>query len=120
MNPADWATKPRLASELGVDSFWQSGPRFLSEDFANWPIRQDFKTCTLEGELKLNVTHVVLQVSEDVRGKLDKLLQDTSSARKLFRIVAHAFKWHSISQNSVDRLIKGVLNVKDIDKARKF
>ena len=67
LNPADWATKPRFASELGVGSFWQSGPSFLSEDFSSWPVRQDFKTCTLEGDLKVHISYVTSMFSEELK-----------------------------------------------------
>ena len=37
LNPADWATKPRVVSDLAADGFWQRGPKFLREDFSSWP-----------------------------------------------------------------------------------
>ena len=47
LNPADWATKPRCATELGRGSFWQQGPSFLTKSFEDWPVRHDFKLETL-------------------------------------------------------------------------
>ena len=51
-NPADWATKPRKVADLRHDGFWQKGPWFLEQDVSEWPIRSDFKTDTLDGELQ--------------------------------------------------------------------
>ena len=62
-NPADWATKPRLASELGVDSFWQRSPAFLLEYYSKWPIKKDFRVDRLEGEIQAKNVHVVLLAS---------------------------------------------------------
>ena len=87
LNPADWATKPRLASELGVGSFWQQGPEFLREEYDKWPIRHDFKTGSLEGELKLKSTYMAFMVSQDFGNTVTDLLKKTNNVGKLFRIV---------------------------------
>ena len=50
-NPADWATKPHKVSDLRRYGFWQKGPAFLDKDISQWPIREDFRTDRLEGEL---------------------------------------------------------------------
>ena len=51
LNPADWATKPRVVADLASGGFWQQGPRFLREDFSSWSLKHDFRTDFLEGEL---------------------------------------------------------------------
>ena len=33
LNPADWATKPRLAKQLHSEGYWQKGPPFLLTDY---------------------------------------------------------------------------------------
>ena len=75
LNPADWATKPRLASELSVGSFWQQGPEFLKEDVEMWPVRYDFKTGPLDGEIKQSSALVVLFVSVEMSLTMKNLLQ---------------------------------------------
>ena len=87
-NPADWATKPRLVSELKEGGFWQSGPDFLKRDFSEWPIKLDFRTDKLEGELMPKVVNSVFIVFDESGCVLNDLLERLSSAKKLFRIVA--------------------------------
>ena len=65
-NPADWATKPRGVSELGVGSLWQAGASFLREDFNKWPVKLNFKAERLEGELLPKNVHLVMLASEDL------------------------------------------------------
>ena len=119
-NPADWATKPRLASELGVNSFWQRGPAFLMEDYSKWPIKKDFRVDRLEGEIQAKNVHVVLLASmESLRG-FAQLLERVSHVQKLFNVVAYMFKWRSLRDPSVARIVPGVLTVKEIDLAKEF
>ena len=42
LNPADWATKPRVAADLVPGGFWQIGPSFIRKDTTSWPTRLDF------------------------------------------------------------------------------
>ena len=51
---------------------------------------------------------------------MQRLLNDTSSARKLFRVVAQMFKWTSIVKSPQNCRILGALNCQDISKARTF
>ena len=85
-NPADWATKPRVVSDLARGGFWQVGPAFLRKDLAEWPIKLDFRIDKLEGEIspKVYVATFVGWFQEDV---LLQLLGRVSTAEKLFRIV---------------------------------
>ena len=39
-NAADFATRPQHPSELGTDSLWQTGPKYLSLSKEQWPISQ--------------------------------------------------------------------------------
>ena len=92
LNPADWATKPRVVSDLARDGFWQVGPAFLRKDFTEWPIKLDFRIDTLEGEIspKVHLAAFIGSIQEDV---LLQLLDCVSSAQKLFRIVGYMTKW---------------------------
>ena len=119
-NPADWSTKPRAASELGVGSFWQSGPSFLANEFETWPIKLDFKTDHLEGELLPKNVHVVCLASEDSSSGFDKLLQNSSSSRKLFNVVGWIQKWRSLSLDGDVRVATGCIMPAEIKKAREF
>ena len=51
---------------------------------------------------------------------MERLLNNTNSTRKLFHIVAHMFKWSSISKSPKNCRIPGVLNCQDIAKAKTF
>jgi len=119
-NPADWATKPRTVSELKIGSFWQSGPSFLATDFDRWPVKLDFKMERLDGELLPKNVHVVCLVSEDLTEVLDRLLQNTSNAKKLFNVVAQTLKWKSLIMLEDGRAIPGRIPMEEIQKARKF
>jgi len=117
LNPADWATKPKCATELGKGSFWQQGPSFLTENFEDWPVRQDFK---VEGEIRPTSTHVVYFTSGNLDHKMEKLLQRVSSPQKLFRIVAVMFKWRSLKTKSSETSIPGVVSAYGIKLAKMF
>ena len=92
-NPADWSTKPRSVDELRSDGFWQRGPTFLTEEFEKWPVKLDFKTERLEGELVAKGVHMVYFTSEDMLAKFRELIEKISSTKKLTNIVANMFKW---------------------------
>ena len=119
-NPADWATKPRVASEIGVNSFWQQGPTFLREEYEKWPIKLDFRVDRLEGEIQAKNVHIVLLSSQETYNRFEKLLQDSSCTRKLFNVVAVMFKWRSLSDNSIIRAVPGVLTAREVEKAKEF
>ena len=109
LNPADWATKPRVVADLVPGGFWQMGPSFLRKDTTSWPIRLDFKTERLEGEL-LPKVHLSVFVCLDGNDVFSQLLDRVSSARKLFRVMVHVLKLvHSSSCQSFDVLsVRGI------------
>ena len=120
LNPADWATKPRQISDLCENGFWQSGPKFLQEDYSNWPIKLDFRVDKLEGELVLKENHIVMFISEELVGYFGKLLDRTSDAKKLFRIVAYAFKWIQLVKREDTAEVLNILSPNVLYKARLF
>ena len=93
VNPSDWTTKPRKVTDLCSNSFWQKGPSFLSEDYCKWPLRHDFKTGSLEGEVQLKV-HLASVEEEFVQ--IHQLLDRVSSYRKAIGAVAYIVKWTSV------------------------
>ena len=115
-NPADWATKPRKAEELIQGGFWQKGPRFLEKHVSEWPIKLDFRTDRLDGELKPKGVMMVFMVSDEMCDVLTKLLQKFSSPQKLFNVVAYVFKWKSMME--VKPCQTNVLSNADINKSR--
>jgi len=119
-NPADWATKPRTVAELSESGFWQKGPKFLREDFDTWPIRSDFRTDRLEGEIMPKNAHLVLHVTEDLSSVMFRLLEDVSQVRKLFNIVAYVIKWRSLVDNNIARAVPGFVTAEEVSKARDF
>ena len=92
-NPAEWATKPRKVNDLKSEGFWQQGPKFLEEDYKNWPIRLDFKSEMLEGELQPKGVNVMLVITNDMMPRLNVLLDRFSSSFKLYRTTSYLFKW---------------------------
>ena len=119
-NPADWATKPRSVAELAAEGFWQRGPSFLKEDISRWPIKLDFKTERLEGEIMPKNVHVVLLVSEQMQDVLSKLLENSSHVRKLFRVMAYTYKWINLKDRSVARASPGCITVEEISRAKEL
>ena len=112
-NPADWATKPRSVSELGKDSFWQRGPAFLCQDVGDWPIRLDFWTDHLEGEILSKSVHLVCPADQEFGIRIIEVLSRISSVQKLYRIVGYMFKL--FRKEGTGNLIK-----EDMEKARMF
>ena len=120
LNPADWVTKPRSVSELGPNSFWQRGPDFLTREFSEWPIKHDFRTDRLEGELQLKGSHFVgLTISEPEMG-FDKLLNKVSRVDKLYPIGACMLKWCRAKGNPKGIAISSSYTSEEIKRAKKF
>ena len=120
LNPADWATKPRLASELHKEGFWQKGPSFLTEDYQKWPIKHDFKTEKLEGEILPKSVHCVLLASEELSYTFDWLLRKSSDVVKLFRVVARIFRLIEDTKNKAPKTDRGILTAHDVARAKVF
>ena len=119
-NPADWSTKPRMVSELGPESFWQKGPSFLQQDYSQWPIKLDFKTEKLEGEVQPKNVHFVMLVSEVFGEKIHQLLQNSSNVKKLFNVVAYIYKWLSLKKNAAAHVVPGIITSEEVAQARLF
>ena len=83
-NPADWETKPRAVAELEQGGFWQKGPKFLEEDISTWPIRKDFRTDKLEGEITPKSVHIVLNVSIEVEDALNDYFPSFQTLKSWF------------------------------------
>ena len=115
LNPADWATKPRSVSDLVKGGFWQKGPQFLQEDFSKWPIRMDFNTERLEGEIVPKVHLVMFAGSVSEEGFL-LLLDRVSTARKLFNVVVYVMKW--LPRSYLDRN-RGMESAGSLEYARR-
>ena len=96
INPADWATKPRKVGDLAHEGFWQKGPMFLESDVSEWPIKLDFWTDKLDGELQPKGVMLVLAVLQNLGVTLGSLLEKFSSVEKLIRILAYVLKWRHV------------------------
>ena len=116
-NPADWATKPRLVQELREGGFWQKGPNFLQEDVEYWPIKRDFRTDKLEGEIQPKGVFTVVTTVEACRF-LEDLERKYSSSGKLYRIVAYVYKWLNLSKKVDTARVPGVILKDEILKAK--
>ena len=98
-NLADWATKPRLVRELREGGFWQKGHDFLQEDVENWPIKHNFRTDRLEGEIQPKGVFTVLMTVEACEF-LEDLERRYSSSGKLYRIVTYVYKWVNLGREN--------------------
>ena len=87
-NPADWCTKPHLAKDLILGGFWESGPQFLQEDEASWPIKFSYRTDRLEGEVQLRKQIICTFVNLSHPDFLGRLLHRGSSLKKMIRVLA--------------------------------
>ena len=79
-------------SDLASDGFWQQGPKFLREDFSLWPLKHDFKTEFLEGELQVK-SHMAFIVVGRSTDWFKELLDRVSSVKKLYGIVSYLLRW---------------------------
>ena len=71
-------------------------------------------------QFRLNNVHVVLMVSEQMQGVLTTLLENSSHVGKLFRVVAHIFKWSNLRNKSVTRTSPGCTTADEMGKSREF
>ncbi|XP_037931332.1 uncharacterized protein LOC119666123 [Teleopsis dalmanni] len=85
-NSADIVSRGCNVTEL-VSSIWQTGPEYLSQDVAKWPIKIA-PILTLEQESL--ETRAVVIVSEEPSNAILKLVAAQSSYMKLMRIVAYS------------------------------
>ena len=104
-NPADYTTKPRKVAELTSGGFWQKGPGFLEEDVSKWPVKFDFRTDRLEGELQPKGVFMVSLSMGELSNKMNSLLEKFSSSGKLFRIIAYCYKWKLIGEDQSTRVV---------------
>ena len=119
-NPADWATKPRSVDELKSEGFWQRGPSFLTEEYDNWPVKLDFRTERLDGELIAKGVHMVFFISEDMLVKFRELIEKFSSIQKLMNIVAYMFKWLDIVKEPKEKPVDSKSVKSEKKRAREF
>ena len=116
-NPSDWTTKPRNVKELCTEGFWQRGPLFLTQDYSTWPLKHDFRTETLEGELQLKVHHVF--ATDENAEELFLLLERSSTYKKVLGSVAYMLKWLSVLKSRKDESwIPGAKTAEDVKHAQ--
>ena len=94
------------------------GPQFLREDFESWPIRRDFKTEKLEGEIAPKV-HVAVLITMESNDVFLKLLDRVSSTKKLFRIVAYVRRWIPAGSSEVGSMVSNGQSATGLENARK-
>ena len=86
-NPSDWCTKPRPVKDLALGGFWQIGPQFLLLPEKDWPIKLDYRTDRLEGEMivgKQCHVAVVNVAHDDLIGRITNRI---SSWKKMCRVL---------------------------------
>ena len=98
--------------DLIAGGLWQSGPEFLKKNFPQWPVKLDFRTDRLDGEILPKEVHVVFLVSEDTANQLNDLLLKSSDAKKLFRSLAYGFQWRLTNMEDCSSIKKYALTPK--------
>ena len=101
LNPSDLSTKASAkVSELGPDSFHQTGPNFVSLPRERWPVTRDFTTVEIpEDEFRLREGLVFSAAARSTFchsdvfpnnpwGVVEQLLQYSNSLQKVIRILA--------------------------------
>ena len=89
-NIADHTTRFLDPSEMGSDSTWQCGPRFLSLPFDMWPIKKSFQSIQLPDLLKesqtVNISFLGNNISKEVESVID--IHKFNNVNKLLRVTA--------------------------------
>ena len=94
-NVADWVTRPRNPVEIGQNSIWQRGPRFLDGPREEWPIKQECKVLEIPERIK-NVMKTEAILIKPVRKSVINI-ERFSSMKMLVRTTARVlsvFKWN--------------------------
>lgn len=90
----------------------------MTQDFENWPIKLDFRTDRLEGELQPKGVHVTLYVTTDGCETFAKLLERFSHVQKLYRVLAYMLKWNRLRCPTIEGTIPGSITTQDLTLAK--
>ena len=92
----------------------------MTQDFENWPIKLDFRTDRLEGELQPKGVHVTLYVTTDGCEIFAKLLERFSHVQKLYRVLAYMLKWNRLRCPTIEGTIPGSITTQDLTSAKEI
>ncbi|XP_017470357.1 PREDICTED: uncharacterized protein LOC108362036 [Rhagoletis zephyria] len=91
-NPADQVSRGCSVDEI-QNSIWFSGPQFLLEDPASWPINTHFELTPEEQALEKKKNASALIAVSDNRNPLLTVIEKYSSHKKLLRVFAYILRW---------------------------
>ncbi|XP_037929892.1 uncharacterized protein LOC119664680 [Teleopsis dalmanni] len=114
-NPADIVSRGCNVTEL-VSSIWQTGPEYLSQDVAKWPIKIAPIITSDQESLETRKTKAVFIVSEEPSNAILKLVGTQSSYMKLMRIVAYILRFINRARKC-QKEISLILSVKELNGA---
>ena len=86
LNISDLGTRDTVtADQVGMDSEWQGGPRYLSGPSEHWPVSREFVRKIPDAEVKhrtptlvqgmINLTRIIKKKEQEVVGRLPQLMQ---------------------------------------------
>ena len=93
LNIADWVTRPKAPADIGIDSLWQNGPKFLQKSEEEWPIVKSPIATEIPEQKKEAVIHIAQMKEETLLDRIDtnrfskweKLLATTTTVLNLYR-----------------------------------
>ncbi|XP_036342992.1 uncharacterized protein LOC118752244, partial [Rhagoletis pomonella] len=91
-NPADQVSRGCSVDEK-QNSIWFSGPQFLLEDPASWPINTHCELTPEEQALEKKKNASALVAVSDNRNPLLTVIEKYSSHKKLLRVFAYILRW---------------------------
>lgn len=115
-NIADWLTHGKSPKDIGIDSIWQKGPKFLQRPESDWPISQYITEQPLPDTIKQGTVNITTQQkgNDSIATRID--IHKYSSYKKLFRITARVLAMYkkypkvSFKNTTVPLLPDDVLN----------
>ena len=93
LNVADWITRGKYPAEINSQSIWQNGPKFLSTDENQWPVKRSVTENIPEQRINKFIYHI------EIKGNLTNIIDINrfSSYLKLIRVTVRVL---SIFQNN--------------------
>lgn len=111
-NPADCASRGITPKQLLHHRLWWTGPRWLRQDFSEWPQQLSVPETAEEARTRANTVIVAVTNWE--------LLSQYSSWNKLVRVTAYCVRFTQNCRSHKEKRIIGVLTTAELMNAREF
>lgn len=117
LNIADWITRGKKPSEIGPESSWQNGPKFLKNPVSEWPVKQTFNDEDLPERVKLAMaTNVVVSNTQSEAIDIARFSSYTKLIRVTARVIATGQKNPTPSLKNAAK----TLTPSDLERAETF